>query len=135
MDDFRPWIRPTVLGPYLTTFGFVTLAHLSFGEEVLLAGHRLDSFLLAILTLGFYASALVVLLVIADVTYLRWKWRKLPTGVPAWISSMLAPVVTFGAWASWGWGDGSSIPELFVRIVAPMVFSCFGLRAVLGSAP
>ena len=61
--------------------------------------------------------------------------RRLPTGFSGWASSMLAPVVVFGLWMTWGWGDGSSIPELFVRIVAPMIVAVLGVRVVLGSRP
>jgi hypothetical protein len=135
MDDFRPWIRPTVLGPFVTTYSLVATSHLTFGEEVLLAGHRLDSLLVGLLTMGFFSSALVVMLILADVTYLKWKWRRLPTGGTAWLSSMLAPVVTFGLWASWGWGDGESVPETIARIVVPMLVACHGLRLFFGSRP
>ncbi|MBN8613589.1 MAG: hypothetical protein J0L92_23540 [Deltaproteobacteria bacterium] len=135
MNDFRPWIRPTVLGPFLTTFSFVAIAHLTFGEEVLLAGHRLDSLLLGLLTMGFFSSALVVMLIMADVTFLQRKWRKLPTGGSAWLSSMLAPVFTFGLWSRLGWGDGESVPETVARIVIPMAVSCYGLRLFFGKKP
>jgi hypothetical protein len=135
MNDFRPWIRPTVLGPFVTTFSFVAIAHLTFGEEVLLAGHRLDSLLLGLLTMGFFSSALVVMLIMADVTFLQRKWRKLPTGGSAWLSSMLAPVFTFGLWSRLGWGDGESVPETVARIVIPMAVSCYGLRLFFGNKP
>jgi hypothetical protein len=135
MNDFTPWIRPTLLGPFVSCFGLVTFAHFSVGEEVLFSGHRFDSWLFAMLLTGFFAAAMVVNLILADVALLRGKIRRLPTGMRGWLSSMLAPLGVFFVWNVHGWGDGSSVIELVVRIVAPMIAVAYASRLVLGSRP
>lgn len=135
MNDFTPWIRPTLLGPFLSCFGLVTFAHFTFGEEVLFNGHRFDSWLLSMMLTGFFAAGMVVNLILADVALLKSKVRRLPTGLRGWASSMAAPLGVFFVWNTLGMGEGDSVIELVVRIVAPMIAVAYATRFLLGSRP
>ncbi len=135
MNDFSPWIRPTLLGPFLSCFGLVTAAHFTLGEQVLYSGHRFDSWLVSMMITGFFAAGMVVNLILADVALLRLKMRRLPTGLRGWASSMAAPLGVFFVWSTLGMGQGDSVIELVVRIVAPMVAVAYATRIVLGGRP
>lgn len=135
MNDFTPWIRPTLLGPFVSCFGLVTLAHFTVGEDVLFNGHRFDSWLMSMMITGFFAAGMVVNLILADVALLRSKVRRLPTGFRGWVSSMGAPLSVFFVWNSFGMGDGGSAIELVLRIVGPMIAMAYATRLVLGARP
>jgi hypothetical protein len=135
MNDFSPWIRPTLLGPFVSCFGLVTLAHFTLGEQVLFNGHRFDNWLLSMMITGFFAAGMVVNLILADVALLKSKIRRLPTGFRGWVSSMVAPLGVFFVWNTFGMGDGDSVLELVVRIVAPMIAVAYLSRLVLGARP
>lgn len=134
MTDFTPWIRPTLKGPFLTVWGLTTLAHLTFGVAAICGG-RTDSWMLGMLFGSFFASACVAALVAADLVLLRVKLRRLPTGAAAWMTSMLAPVSIWLGWAWLGAGDGEDVPEVVLRIAAPMLLGPLALRLVFGRAP
>ncbi len=123
----------------MSAFGLVTFAHFTMGaamgDEVLFAGHRFDSWLISMLLAGFVAAGMVVNLVFADVALLKSKVRRLPTGLRGWASSMVAPLGVFFVWNTFGLGDGGSVLELVVRIVAPMVAVAHATRLVFGSRP
>lgn len=134
MTDFTPWIRPTLKGPFLTVWGFTTLAHLTFGVSVL-SGGRFDGWMLGMLFGSFFAATCVAALIFADLVLLRMKARKLPTGGAAWLSAMLAPIAIWMGWAWLGMGDGENVPEIVLRIAGPVLVGPLALRLVLGSAP
>jgi hypothetical protein len=137
MTDFGPWLRPTMLGPFVTMWGLVTVSHLALGgagEEVLLAGQHFDSWVMSMLLAGFIASALVVSLIFADVALLWLKWRKLPSGFGGWMSSLLAPFALFYAWNLVG-GGGESMLEAALAIALPFPASALVTRFVLGRKP
>ena len=137
MTDFTPWLRPTLLGPFVTTWAFVTLGHLgsgsSFLEHVLPFGERLDGWLVGMLVMSFFAAMIVVGLLTADLALLRAGLRKLPTGGRAWLSALVAPVAVWISWAVFGVGDGESIPELVLMISWPMLGAPLALRFALGA--
>jgi hypothetical protein len=135
MNDFTPWIRHTLLGPFVTCFGLVTLAHFTVGEEVLFNGHRFDSWLLSMLLTGFFAAGMVVNLIMADLALLKGKMRRLPTGFRGWASSMSAPLGVLFLWNTLGAGQGESMLEVVVTIVGPMIVVAYATRLVLGSRP
>lgn len=134
MNDFRPWIRPTLIAPFAVLAALTGLAHLSIGLASI-SGGRLDSWLVAMLMCGFLGAAISVLLIGADLVLLSMRWRRLPTDLAAWLTSGIAPLATLMAWNVIGWGDGQHIPELVLRIVLPMVATAFVVRFVGGSAP
>lgn len=135
MTDFTPWLRPTLFGPFLTTWSFATLAHLVAGALVLPNGERLDGWLLSMLLMSFFGAACVVGLLLADVALLRTGLRQLPTHGRAWLSALLAPVGVYAAWMIFGLGDGESIPQLVFSIGAPFVLAPLALRFALGQRP
>lgn len=134
MTDFTPWIRPTLKGPFLTSWGFTTLAYFTVGMRVATFGY-FDDWLVSMLMVSFFAGLIVAALIASDLVLLRAKVRRLPTGIPAWASSLLAPIGVWFAWSFFGFGDGDSVLEVVVRIAAPIVAVPFALRALLGSAP
>ena len=137
MTDFAPWLRPTLLGPFVTMFALVTSSHLALGgaaDEVLLLGHRFDSWVMAMLIAGFISCAIVVSLIVSDVVLLAAKLRRLPTGFGGWMSSMLAPFALFFAWRLVGEG-GESMLETALVIAVPFPASALVTRFVLGRKP
>lgn len=136
MDDFRPWLRPTLVGPFATTWGFVTLLMLGQRALVLPNGERLDVWLLTLLSTAFFAAMVVCGLLAADLVLLRARLRKLPTGGPAWLSSLLAPVGVWIAWSIVGWGDEDTAIPMVVALVAwPFLGVPLALRWVVGHRP
>jgi hypothetical protein len=118
--------------------GIVTIAHLLLGhdtaDDVLYAGEHFDSWLISMMIAGFASAAIVVSLIFADVSLLALKWRKLPTGAGAWLSSMLAPVALHFTMQFFS-GAPESMLELVLRIVLPFPVSALLVRFALGSKP
>lgn len=135
MNDFAPWLRPTLLGPFVTTWSFATLAHLVAGALVLPNGERLDSWLVTMLSVSFFAASVVVGLLSADLVLLRGKLRRLPTHGRAWASSLLAPIGVWVAYSMLSWDDVESIAQLVSMIGAPILAAPLALRWALGSRP
>lgn len=138
-NDFLPWIRPTLLGPFWTSWGFTTLAHMTLGLSVATLGHvtgvGFDDWIVAIMLVSFFSALVVVGLIASDVTLLKLKLRALPTGLSVWASSLLAPVGVWMAWHFFGMGDGDSMLELVLRIMIPIFAVPFVLRLMFGRAP
>lgn len=134
MNDFRPWLRPTLIGPFAVVWGLTTLGHVSVGLATI-TGDRIDSWLVGMLLGGFFAAAVVVGLIASDVALLGAKLRRLPTGALAWASSCIAPVAILMLWSVLGWGDGDSVLELVVRIAWPFAAAPLALRYALGTSP
>ena len=137
MTDFAPWLRPTLLGPFVTMFALVTSSHLALGgaaDEIVLLGHHFDSWVMGMLIAGFISCAIVVSLIMADVMLLAAKLRRLPTGLGGWLSSMLAPFALFLAWRFVGEG-GDSMLEMALTIAVPFPASALITRFVLGRKP
>lgn len=137
MTDFTTWIRPTLYGPFVTTWGVATLLSLTQGLALALPnGERLDGWLALLLSTSFFAAMVVVGLLTADLALLRLGLRKLPTNGRAWLSALLAP---FGVWATWmifGWGDeDSSVLAIVCLIGTPFVAAPLALRWLLGERP
>jgi hypothetical protein len=137
MTDFRPWIRPTPLGPFATTLTYATLAILlSSGSAALVLpnGDRIDAWFAALLTLSFFAAMCVVGLLAADLFFLKLQLRRLPTYSRAWTSSVLAPVAVLALWMVFGWSEGS-MPELVLSILWPFAAGPLALRFFFGERP
>jgi len=92
MTSFRPWLVPTLVGPFATMWTLVTLAFLLTGQAQIL-GERLDTWAVAMLITGFLAAGQVVALLVSDVLLLKLKLRRLPTGGRVWLSSLLSPFI------------------------------------------
>lgn len=138
MTDFGPWLRPTLLGPFLSTMGVVTLAHLVLGDhaadQVLFTGHVFDSWVVSMFVAAIVSCGLVVNLIVADVTLLWLKWRKLPTGGGAWMSALLAPIALHFAMQLFS-GVPETMLDAVLAIVLPFPIAAFVIRFVFGSKP
>lgn len=137
MTDFAPWIRPTLLGPFLTMFALATVSHLALGgaaDEVFLAGQHFDSWVIAMLFSSIIASGVVVSLIAADVMLLAVKVRRLPTGFGAWLGAMIAPFALFFAWHLIG-GESETVLEAALSIALPFPASALLVRFVIGRKP
>ncbi len=133
MNDFSPWLRHTVIGPFASCFGLVTFLHFTFGEQAVLSEFHWDSWLVAMMLVGFFAAGMVVNLIVADVLLLRLKMRALPTGWAGWAGSMAAPIAVFFVWNMFE--EPSSVLGNVVRIVLPMLVVAHTLRFALGVRP
>ncbi len=131
MTDLRPWLVPTLAGPFVTMWTLTILALLLIGDGALrVFGFDLDTWAMAFFLSGAFASGLFVFLAIADVVLLATKRRAVPTGSAAFKSAALSP---FAFWAV------SLLPipvtSLFVAIlwaVTAMALSAFAIRWLLG---
>lgn len=136
MDDFRPWLRPTLLGPFVTTWTVATLMLFAQRALVLPNGEQLDAWLLVLVSSGFFASMVVCGLLAADLVLLRARARKLPTRGRAWLSSLLAPLGIWIAWSVVGWGDEDTAVPLAVLLFAwPFAGVPLALRWLVGERP
>jgi hypothetical protein len=132
MTTFRPWLVPTLAGPFATMWSFTTLVFLLFGRTQLL-GERFDAWAVAMVVTGFIAAGHVVALLVADIVLLRARLRQLPTGSRAWLSSMASPfalqmmlMIPLPI---------ETVPALALWILGSMLGAAFGVRLVLGSSP
>jgi hypothetical protein len=132
VTDFAAWLRPTILGPFVTSWAFATLGSVLGMQHVL--GQRFDSWVTAMLFASFFAAGVVVLLIVADVVLLQAKKRMLPTGERAWTSSCFAPLATMGLWMIWP-APVDSIPLIAIAIVVPMIAAAFATRLLFGRRP
>jgi hypothetical protein len=96
MTKLRPWLVPTLVGPFATLWTLTTLLIVLAGH-VRLLGERLDGWALAMFLTGFIAAGQVVSLLIADVALLALRLRRLPLGGRAWASSLVCPLFLYGA--------------------------------------
>lgn len=134
MTSFGDWLKPTLLAPLLTTWGFTTLGAVLVGMHALTGG-RFDNWLVGMLAASFFGAGLGVLLIAVDVLLLKAKLRSLPTGARAWLSSSLTPVGVFGIWSLPFLPPPQSVLGLVLFVVGPMVSACFGARLLFGAKP
>jgi hypothetical protein len=131
MTNFGDWLKPTLLGPMLTMWTLATLVSLTIGMAAVTGG-RLDTWLQGMLIASFFAAGLVVLLLAADLFLLKMKWRKLPTGTRAWISSILSPFAVMVIWNLPFFPPPSSVLGLVLFITVPMSLGALGVRMLFG---
>lgn len=134
MTSFTDWLKPTLLGPSLTTWGLTTLGSVLIGMHAI-SGGRLDNWLLGMLFASFFAAGLSVLLLTADVVLLKAKVRALPTGGRAWVSSLLSPLGVFFIWSLPFLSPPESALGTVLFIAGPMTAAAFALRMAFGVRP
>lgn len=137
ITDLGSWLRPTLLGPFVTLYGLVTVSHLALGGAIdgaVLLGQETDAWAVAMLIASFVASGIVVSLICADVALLAAKLRRLPTGFGAWLGGLLAPFALMLAWHLVP-GQGESVLEGVLAFALPFPISALALRLVLGQKP
>ncbi|MEM9068614.1 MAG: hypothetical protein AAGE52_08915 [Myxococcota bacterium] len=131
--DISRWVRPTLLGPFLTCWGIVTMAAMTQSLDSLRALFDVESWALAMLLISFFASAVAVCLVAVDVTLLRFKTRKLPSGAKGWVGAMLAPVATTILLMFLPSSD-EIVPQV-LRFAGALWIGALGVRLLLGTRP
>lgn len=132
MTSLRPWLAPTLLGPLTVMWGLATLGSLVMGADVISLG-LVDDWALLMLWATFFGSTMGVFLVGADVTLLKLKMRRLPTGMQAWMSSLGTPFACYGAWMLLPPPSTPLGGALFV--LGPMFGAALVTRLLLGSRP
>ncbi|HBQ11885.1 MAG: hypothetical protein RLO52_16185 [Sandaracinaceae bacterium] len=132
MTSLSPWLKPTLLGPLIVLWSLITIGAV-LGSMPAIAGERLDGWLIGMLWMSFFGSGLGVLLIAVDVLLLKLKWRQLPTGGRAWISSCLTPMAVFFIWTLPFWPPPESVVGLFVFLVTPMFAAAFALRLLFSA--
>ncbi|MGE3633220.1 MAG: hypothetical protein AB7P00_25200 [Sandaracinaceae bacterium] len=130
----RPWLAPTLFGPLLSCWGYISLGSLLFGVAAL-SGDRFDSWLIAMVWGSAFGSMLSVISVVADVVLLKLKLRQLPTGGRAWVSSMLTPFGVFFSLMLPIWPDPDSVLAVVITVIGPMFVSPFVLRLAFAQRP
>lgn len=134
MQSFTPWLRPTLVGPLGTLWTLVTALHLLIGMETLSDG-RIDSWAIAMMLSTAYGCTLIVALIVSDLFLLKAKVRALPTGAPAWLSSILAPfAVSFIASLPF-WPEPQSWLGFAILIAAPIAIGAPLVRFIFGRRP
>ncbi len=130
MMKLGTWARPTLIGPFLTCWGLVTFASLGGQLRTLF---DIDSWALAMLLVSFFAAGVAVCLVAIDVTFLKWKWRRLPSGGLGWFSSMMAPVFVWISWLLLPGGD--TVPRTVATLIGGVWCGALAARVVFGRKP
>jgi hypothetical protein len=131
VKSLKAWLLPTVLGPFVTTWGIVAALLLLTGQ-IAIFDARLDTWAFAFFVTGLIAAGQVVWLLLADWILLRAKIRRLPLGGNAW-SSLLAPPVLFTTWMIPV--PVQSLAGALLWIAATMAISAFLVRFVVGRRP
>jgi len=114
------------------TWGFATLGALSIGAAALTFGFA-ENWAILMMWATFLGSTTGVALVGADVFLLALKWRSLPTGVAAWLSAMVAPVICYGAWITLP--PPANEIGLVLFVTAPIAGAAVLSRMFFGSRP
>lgn len=134
MTSFAPWLKPTLLGPLLTSWAYMTFGTWLMGTAAITGG-TLDDWAIGMVWASAFGCMLGVATVAVDVLLLRARLRRLPTGVRAWASSLLSPLGVVLVLQLPFWGP----PETVAGFVAMFAGSMFGgpllLRLLLGSRP
>lgn len=133
MTSLRPWLKPTLLGPLLTTWGLGTLGAILVGAAAL-SGGRLDGWLQLMIFATFFGCAIGVILVGVDVVLLKLQWRALPTGGRAWLSSLLTPIFVFVLW-NLGFFQPETMFGVVLWLFGPMFLAAVGSRLVFSARP
>lgn len=133
MTSFRLWLQPTLLGPLLTLWGLATFLSTLFGAAAVSNG-TVDTWAVLMMWATMIGSAIGVITVGIDVVLLKLKWRVLPTGVRAWLASMLTPLLVYVLWTQLWWLPQTEM-GFVMFIMLPMVGCSFGTRMIFGTRP
>jgi hypothetical protein len=129
------WLRPTLIAPWLSTYGAVTAATV-LGVDRGLFGKGV-AWALG-MTLGtVWAFVYCLVLVVVDLLLLGVKVRTLPTGGRGWGVALLSPLAVFATYfavppykfyASGPWAIAAAV-------LVPMVAVAIGTRILGGARP
>jgi hypothetical protein len=91
------WLTPTLIAPWLTTYGVVTAAAvLGIDQEW---WGKAAGWVVGMLVGSIWAFVFCLFLVLVDLALLGIKVRTLPAGKRGWLTSLVSPLMVFGVYA------------------------------------
>jgi hypothetical protein len=124
------WLTPTLVAPWLSTYGAVTAITL-LGIDKGLFGKAI-AWTAGMLLGSVWAFTFCLVLVLVDIALLAVKVRTLPAGRRGWGTSLLAPLGVFATYAAvpphkfypygvWGIAAAVFVPMLLAAVVSRAV--------------
>jgi hypothetical protein len=125
------WLRPTLIGPWISVYGAVTAAA-ALGIDRGLFG-KVVGWTLGMMIGTAWTFVFCLALVLVDVAFLAVKIRTLPSGKKGWGAALLSPFAVFGIYAmappyqflKYGpWAVvGAVLVPMFVVAIAARIFA------------
>lgn len=121
------WLTPTLIAPWITTYGVVTAAA-ALGIDKGLWGKALG-WLLGMIVGSVWAFVFCLFLVLVDLSLLAIKVRTLPAGKRGWLTSFVSPLVVFGIYAVappyafWPYGVWSVVAAALLPMLVVAIFA------------
>lgn len=129
------WLRPTLIGPWISVYGAVTAAA-ALGIDKGLFG-KVVGWTLGMMLGTVWTFVFCLTLVLVDVALLAVKVRTLPAGRRGWGAALLSPFAVFGLYALappyqfYKYGPWAVVGAVLV----PMLVVAIGARVVAGIKP
>jgi hypothetical protein len=98
------WLRPTLIAPWLTVYGAVTLGVLLGFDYGGRAG-KVAAWLAGMLAGSVWAFAFCTMLVVVDLALLAVKIRTLPAGRRGWLGAFLSPLPALAVYTVLPWKE------------------------------
>jgi hypothetical protein len=126
------WLVPTFGGCVGATWIAVTLLAI-FGPTEPLLGGRFMNWVVGMLIATPLALLLVGALIAVDVLLLRW--RRIPVGRRAWVSSSIAPILVGVVYTVHRPAQYGETVAFVLAIVLPIAAVAFAVRMIFGRQP
>ena len=129
------WLRPTLIAPWLSTYGAVTAIAL-LGIDRGLFGKGI-AWALGMTIGTVWAFAYCLMLVVVDLLLLGVKVRTLPAGRRGWAAAFVSPLAVFGAYVVvppykfYAYGPWA----LAAAVLVPMLVAAIATRVLTGVKP
>lgn len=129
------WLRPTLIGPWISVYGAVTAAA-TLGIDKGLFG-KVVGWALGMAIGTVWTFVFCLMLVLVDVALLAAKVRTLPDGRRGWGAALASPFAVFGVYALappyqfYKYGPWA----VLAAILAPMLVVAIGARVIAGRKP
>ena len=129
------WLRPTLIGPWISVYGAVTAAA-ALGIDRGLFG-KVVGWTLGMVIGTAWTFVFCLTLILVDVALLAVKIRTLPSGKKGWGAALLSPFAVFGIYAA-------APPYQFIKygpwaivgaVLAPMLVVAIVARVFAGQKP
>jgi hypothetical protein len=96
------WLRPTLLAPWISVYGAVTLGAL-FGFDYGGKAGKIAAWIAGMLAGSVWAFVFCTMLILIDLALLGIKIRTLPAGKRGWLGAFLAPLPAFAVYSVLPW--------------------------------